>query len=373
MVKYASKPRLDAYIKSNGTKLPSNWALYARPGKHAIQCLFCPNDHEYAEVFVYPAGITTRGAVTTGTFMCESCFQHVKIMEAARTVDRSGLFPKKESEWKMELFLEHAMFVPSVHLHYMHLERLVNHSTSPIPPSMWHRCYFCNSLWDEHAHSIKVPVGADDVISGGNIKVCNACWDKIRLEMPATSIEEHFGKHSILEFECPTCGEPTPCTSAEMDDQSVSQSIGYHQCSRCSIEAIIDTNSVLFEKYSETYSETGLPNRFIYATCEYCQNDVDVDLTLLPNHIETSYISFNDLIMCPDCAQGTAGPLGILRLSPHVWGIYPTGVSGVFRVIVRHSSGRVLFTKIVREPAANIIVNYKDYIDLVPNKQLTVF
>ncbi len=357
------KPRLGAYIQSRGTKLPTNWKKYTSGGDLALMCLFCPEHHDNIEVQVFPSSMGLEGADACGAYMCESCFIPVKAMEADRSAYRgqASLFNSKELESRIELFVEEFVFKTDVANYYLHLDENWPYENKSA------KCYFCGNYYGEDSRVITTPVLPTTVLTGGKIRVCSSCVDLLRVMVPEISLDVLASNFGYKGMACPECGDAYLISSGELEDRDITMTHGKHTCPSCTYKGLRGMTSILLRQPT-MYSEDGTLNRFVYAECEYCKEDLDVDLTLVKRYFETKYLSFDNKLMCQDCSQDTSGPIGVLKVNRFFWQIYPTSSPAVYRVLVRSNMGKIYTDALRMGKISDLILNYYEDFKNLPKQ-----
>lgn len=345
---FAHLPKLRAYIESRGRRLPTYISKYVRPGVKDSLCLFCDTTHNSMEVMLYPKK-ELSGAEGTGAFMCNLCYDHVREMEAS-LAGYSGLADTYDSlgvSNRIEMFVNNAEFETSVTRHFTHIRDIFE----KIPEEM-ECCYFCKNnlhLSMERGMNtgyflMKKPLTGATYIDGGKFKCCFKCRDLILELLPERNISAFYRNRGMMLEECPACKDEYLIDSGEFEYRSRSGNIGNQLCPECAVTNLTQARfpDTVMRSIFTLHSENYLIERFHEASCFFCTQNFEIDLTFRPSSITTKHISKQDHLMCEECANGSHGPLAARIDKSIIWMIYSTDVQHRYYVIVKTMSGRLL-------------------------------
>lgn len=365
---FAHKPKLRRYIESRGTRLPSHFSRFVRPGDNETECLFCGQPHDSNEVMLYTNN-PEDGAEGTGAFMCNICFGFVKEMETKIMGNKGlgNLYNSTDMGTRLDMFVNDLSFETSVTKHFQFLREAFEKT-----PEEVECCYFCKNHVVTGYFMLKVPISGAEYIDGGNIRCCFTCRDLVIDLLPEKSITAFLKNRFVSLVECASCGVEYNIGGGEMEYRLQAGTEDKHMCPEC-VVVNMQKLQIISKKLEGLYvmrSDDYTIERFIEEDCEYCGGPIEIDLTLRPGFLKVTIVSHDEKLMCADCADGTHGPITAVVQGSRVWTVYNTPTPRQYRVVVRSTQGRKLLEQIVSSSIGMIILQaYPTLNDFVEGQQ----
>lgn len=309
--------RLNIYLRSKGTQLPTDTWIYRPPQDNHALCLFCLHNHEYIEVKIREPRNLLAVKWVNGVHCCKLCNNEINKMENAtiRHYAEENLFRKgyegirNEAVKRLQAYLEEGILETNYKDYVLHLDPRIEHAdTSRYQPL----CYGCQRT-ESPSGFIQAPQGKDPwVLDGGRLKLCASCSVELQL------LEQDISEIAISPFEqdtCPHCHQEYAISMGESEMRMLYNTFGKHYCPKC---AYINLTKPQPAKsfYVARRTDFDELDRYTFCSCEYCQDDIQIDLTLEVSYLTDKFVSPEGKRICKGCYQFGMAPTICYRSNP---------------------------------------------------------
>lgn len=318
--------RIDTYISSYGSMLPRDAHKYLPKKVHCSKCLFCQHPHDGIAVIKFNSYASHEYGEMLDIFMCDECASKIVPMENTFEGDslRNNMFSDEEKHYsrdRVKMFGDYK-FDSSVHDHYLH----GNINLFPLQK----RCYACKKdVPTDNKYRILVPTDNGDKLSGGLVHVCRYCASHAAFKKHTKDDLvylfpyglDHLNK--ISNDKCAVCHKTYPITNNERSYRQSNKSTGHHMCPTCTYKRVYESEK---DALLSDWAGRDL-TRFSYASCEYCEQDICIDLTLSRRSLMSTIISKERKRICPSCHKYGPYPVFVLKLGDVRFRVYRTGLN----------------------------------------------
>lgn len=265
--------RLDLYLISNGSQLPSDWKSY-RSGPLKGHCLFCKSPQAFMSVYQYAIAGTKSTATDTGTLACGKCTSHIRSMEETLPGLDGVPTDLHDVEHIIDSYVFHGTLPKDWYQHMQNNKRGTKKN----------RCFFCDGGIDlSSPMELTLPVTHSQFLTGGRVHTCPSCTH-MYLNMT--------NGIAIVKDSCCQCGTNYPMDDLEYTYRQHEKTMGQHLCPECTKVLVIDTEKVI------PTDEGFLRNNLL--ECVFCANDIVVDSTLSETIVNERRRVSRGLV-CDDC------------------------------------------------------------------------
>lgn len=291
---YKLKPRLGAYLRSYGNRLPTDFHKY----RGTRDCVFCASPDCTFPVLVYVRRGDVHRYRVTGVYACDSCSEEISIMESSEILcannPREDMFIEEtlNRNTRIQYYIDGNIFDETVELHYHHFD----YERAPFK----HLCYFCKESCDMEGHvNIKVPVSASSEqseIVGGEVNCCLSCHTQIE-QMGMEDDESPMTKaYNVM---CHSCANIYRVSTIENEIRLIDgNSLEDYLCPACAIDQVPRLMACLTFKDYFPYA------RYHKSYCQFCSDELVMDMMRPYDELIRDYVnSTNGLPVCLHCVH----------------------------------------------------------------------
>jgi hypothetical protein len=265
--------RLDLYLISNGSQLPSDWKSY-RSGPLKGHCLFCNSPQAFMSIYQYAVAGTKGTASDTGTLACGKCTSHIRSMEETLPGLEGVPTDLHDVEHIIDSYVFYGVLPKDWYQYMLHNKRGTKRD----------KCFFCGGGIDLSSPTeLTLPVTHSQYITGGRVHVCASCT---HMYLGMTN------GIAVVKDSCVQCESNYPIDDLEHSYRTHEKTMGQHFCPECTKVLVIDIEKVI------PTDEGFLRNNLV--ECVYCANDVVVDSTLSEALLNDRRRSAKGLV-CDEC------------------------------------------------------------------------
>lgn len=216
---------------------------------------------------------------------------------------------RNEAVKRLQAYLEEGILETNYKDYVLHLDPRIEHAdTSRYQPL----CYGCQRT-ESPSGFIQAPQGKDPwVLDGGRLKLCASCSVELQL------LEQDISEIAISPFEqdtCPHCHQEYAISMGESEMRMLYNTFGKHYCPKC---AYINLTKPQPAKsfYVARRTDFDELDRYTFCSCEYCQDDIQIDLTLEVSYLTDKFVSPEGKRICKGCYQFGMAPTICYRSNP---------------------------------------------------------
>ena len=297
--------KLSDYLATFGDTLPQDWQQYEfSSGDKGYDCLFCDHRHDGFPVFKFSFLAQTKQK--TACHSCTSCnneimemvdehydeislatsYESIAIRDKQREIETTFLKNVEERIWK---YNHQRDFTNIIDRYYTRL------NLTQDTYSRHNLCYICEKSHYDLGELLDVPVTPCSWVTGGKVRVCRECSDKLWLDEESPH----------MPVSCVKCNKRYYISLDTHKEWGENGTIDKHICPDCThFEINTMPKGDIFYCPENQVPRSYPPEKFVVLTCKTCNEEFSVDISVNPRItykiVCDDHTDFNT-VRCPTC------------------------------------------------------------------------